>query len=318
LLQVYTVKVRKVRKITAYQAKSTNFPGLIIGFESFPQDFPYIGKDYEGLSVEELKDRAKKQNAEIPVILLSLLDNNHIDIANQLFNDLQEEGILDGYQKEQHIIQEDEKPKLNSEPKEDNEKLYRDALKKIKALETKLNKVQENEEKLKIQIETERKENKLKRDAMDQKLQDEARRSNEAITNYKQEQRNRESLEKENDSLKVKIAKLEKENQDALKIIKDLEGKIEEQNKEVAAATAISGIIVGNASLYRIAQTSTYNLVLENELTDDILNESAQIILPLFASNVVTRRRVSRCAADRVLEFKTFIDLKNYLEGVKI
>jgi flagellar biosynthesis GTPase FlhF len=276
------------------------------------------GKNYEDLSIKELKERAKNRSSEMPLIFLSLLDNHHIDIANQLFNDLREEGILNGYQKEKHETKKDVRPKLKPESKEVNKKLYEDALKKIKALETKLNKAQENEEKLKIQIETEREKNEFKKEALDQKLQDEARRSNEAIRNYKQEQKNRESLEKENDNLKDKIAKLEKEKQDALKIIKDLEEKNAEQNKDVDAVTTNSGIIVGNASLHKIAQSSPYDLVLENELTDDILNESAQIILPLFASNVVTRRRVSRCAADRVLEFKTFIGLKNYLEGVEI
>jgi len=270
------------------------------------------GKDYEELSIEELKKKAIDQSEDIPILLLSLLDNNHNDIAKQLFEELKEEGILNICEKERKGIQEGAKQKTETD--DDYAKLYREAMKKVQLLESKLQKAKENVEKLRFKDNIENEELKITIESLEQKIQEEGGRSEEALENLSRERETKEFIEIELEDLKCKLTKLEKENKEYFEIIRGLEEKLELRIEEKFVSTAIGGVIVGNASLQKLVSSSPYMFVLESNLTDSILCESPQVILPVFANTLVTQRKVAKYAADRTIEIKTFQELKDYLE----
>ena len=274
------------------------------------------GNECDSLSYEEIKEKATSQCENVPVLLLSLMENNKEDMY-QLFEELQADGVLEACKK---ALTDNAKKSTISEPKEDYRNLYNEALRKIKSLEMNLQRASENEEKLKMKVNTEKEEWKRQQESFIKKLEEEVLRTNEANRNLKEERKVKKTLEEENERLQIVMTQMESQNIELQRTNEKLECRIWENVEEKAQEVFVqksSGIIIGTSSLQKLTSSSNYTLILEEELTDEILKEAPNIILPTFAIPVITQRKVVKIATDRVHKFETPQKLKDYLKGEK-
>lgn len=278
-------------------------------------------------SIDELQDRALRSHDEIPSILITLLGSNDVsdhEMGDQLFQNFEEQGILQLYKdyNEEHKKQIERENLLEKKIQELEQKNQSD-MKRIKNIEEKLERVTKNsDEELK-------KYKKEKEEALIEKR---------ALAKDKQTltQENRELI-KQNEAYTRKVNEIEQAKSLLLENIAQLEMKIKEltdKTVELEAQTKIienipvqspmdeevtpkSRVALVGRSVARklLGGSPKAQFVSETEaVMESVLSEYEKVLLASFDLPFATRKMIIAVAKDKVIVINDQSELKQCLK----
>ncbi|TGE31297.1 hypothetical protein [Desulfosporosinus sp. Sb-LF] len=288
-------------------------------------------------SFEGLKEMIRNDARLIPAILSELLrKNSPLEQMETFFLELEQEELLKRYREiiTEHKHQDEQKMILIRQLQQQTQKAENEE-KRSNALEEKLKKSQKLIDEFKQQLKESQYEVEIlilkmeKQDLEITKLKkslEDSLEEKETVINYTKMDLENLIQEMKSDfvDLEMQYQTLKKSNEELLLENLVFKGQLETaQTASVTLETQIQSVekkivLLGNKNLHKRLNYASNLLPIEevelSSVPESFFDSIEQILLPLFASSILTQRRIAKIAGDKTIQFKDFPSLKNFID----